>query len=346
MNALVGHKAAKAAIVLFVCSLYIVIGCLPYTSVEYFPNYVVRDATSDALIFERPGIAYMRSTPEWLSSPSEINEAVVDLLVRASTINQDGPARIFTVSQNSSSRNLTVGQSMTDLVIRLRRSPATPNGTPAFEVPGVFEVGAVVRITVSISDTRLEVSVDGQRRLSEPLSSSPFGFWSPDYRLALGNEMTFDRPWLGAIERAVVSVNGVSYDHLSDLSLGAFGRYYLPRDLYPARFAWQLPLVVDWVVNFVGFLPLGMLVAVMVSARGLALLSAGLLSAAVSAAVELTQMWLPWRFPGLSDVVLNLSGGALGALLLMMVTARYRFVTNSVVFRFLREGDRISPGAN
>ncbi len=76
--------------------------------------------------------------------------------------------------------------------------------------------------------------------------------------------------------------------------------------------------VFDVVANLLGYLPLGMLVALATLHAGRrwprALLQATMAGALVSYAMELTQQLLPQRVPSLMDWVLNAGGALLGAL--------------------------------
>lgn len=103
--------------------------------------------------------------------------------------------------------------------------------------------------------------------------------------------------------------------------------------LYPWS-GWRVPTVAPWsflyegwprywtwldlVLNFVGYLPLGSLVALRLvrdRPRALAVLAATASSAVLSCALESVQAFLPARIPSSSDFLANTAGGAAGAAL-------------------------------
>jgi hypothetical protein len=52
----------------------------------------------------------------------------------------------------------------------------------------------------------LRIEVDGKTCLRKTLPMAPLVDWNPNYLLAVGNELTTDRRWLGTIEQASVRV--------------------------------------------------------------------------------------------------------------------------------------------
>lgn len=335
-------STAKWGIIFLLSLMYVVVGCLPYTNVTNFPNGASAGATQQSLIFESPGIAYSRFVPPWARHPDKIDSLSIELAVTPYSLNQNGPARIVTLSRNASLRNLTLGQSGADLVVRIRTSSSSPNGTPSISIPSVFSANTLTRITLDVRNSKVQISINGRNRFTRELNYAPFLTWAPDYRFAVGNEMTFDRPWLGEVSTLRVVANGADYDYQTNESLVLSDRYYLPPDLYLKHDRVTFALVVDWLVNLFGFLPLGFLAAVGIRHWKFAVFSGVAVSLVVSATIEVSQLWLPWRFSGLRDISLNVIGGGLGAILLVVARNKAGGLGQSV-FRFRHEKDRISP---
>lgn len=123
---------------------------------------------------------------------------------------QDGPARIVTLSKDPLRRNFTLGQSKGAYVARLRTTRTSPNGTPAVET----DQHQVQQIPTHLVYTRdrsgkaaIYVSnhVGARRNVPGDLSN-----WDETFRLALGNELTGDRPWHGML--AVVAIYDISIE--------------------------------------------------------------------------------------------------------------------------------------
>ena len=58
-------------------------------------------------------------------------EFTVEAWLRTGRLNQDGPARIVTISSNSTNRNFTLGQEGNEFDVRFRTSDTSNNGLPS-----------------------------------------------------------------------------------------------------------------------------------------------------------------------------------------------------------------------
>ncbi|NIP92495.1 MAG: hypothetical protein GWO24_03100 [Akkermansiaceae bacterium] len=79
----------------------------------------------------------------------------------------------------------------------------------------------------------------------------------------------------------------------------------------------------DVVVNLLGFVPFGLLLAALlgrITTTGRAFTLSVVIGMALSFGIEFLQSWIPTRSSSLVDLVLNTTGTALGALLLLVFT--------------------------
>lgn len=307
----------KPIILACVILLYWFIGYYPVHPLPEFDNNADLKA-DEGLIFPAPGIAYTRRAPAWLVDAIDSASLEIMLEIQPATIEQTGPARILTISSNTGFRNLTIGQQGKDLVVRVRRSKDTYNGTPAFVVSDVFTDLGRHALSVAIMTGQLKVTIDDAYRLIAELPANAFDTWARDYRLAMGNEITFDRPWLGTIYRAIITVDGKAEDYLVPGAVEIPTSYYLrlqPDTARPIPFYHQyysLDVIKDWVINLFGFMPLGALIVILFPGSG-SIVRAVIICLGVSLVIEAMQMFLPWRHPGIEDLILNTLGGAVGA---------------------------------
>lgn len=270
------------------------------------------------LHFRSPGFAYTESAPTWLKKAIAIADFQLSLEVRASIPQQYGPARIFTLSANHSLRNITVGQHGSSLIIRVRTQRSTLNGTPEYWIEKVFSKPGWHRIEILISGSTLEIHAGDDSLLIDLVQDQPFEVWDSSYRLALGNEFSGRRPWLGEIRQAVVRVGDRSYDYLlpDALLIERTYRVAAAREFSFAPFVnrrFTNSNIMDWVVNFVGFIPFGWLLG-MLRRPGSGILMATLLAATLSASFEASQLlFLAGRFPAIEDLIMNTLGGFAGA---------------------------------
>lgn len=270
---------------------------------------------SGSVQFSSTGMARSSDPPAWLSAAAQLDDLTVHLRVHSSSSSQIGPARIFTISQDQYRRNLTVAQEQSNLIVRLRTQDTSLDGEPHYTVSEVFSEPAWRLIDISIKDNSLEISVDGNVVVTDNLPSNPLKNWDSGYRLALGNELTWDRPWIGQISQATVSVNGHEIDYLKPGRLEYPSHYWAWRDQGIDNLLETLSCPVDArdvAFNFICFVPLGFLLTALRGKRGSILFSA-VFWGTICLIVELAQIGFDGRIPSPLDWILNISGAILGA---------------------------------
>lgn len=293
--------------------LYLVATTTPGGSaLRWMLNDVERGA--EAATFAGPGLLRSTDSPVWIDRAIAAGRIGVELDVVPGESEQSGPARIFTVSADPWQRNFTIGQEAGDLIVRVRRQPGAPNGTPPFVVPDVFARGRPLRLDVALDEAGVRIAVDGRSRLCIGWrGAQPFPLWDPAYPIALGNELTWDRPWLGTVSSARLTVARESVDLLAPGVLDApfAGPSVLP-------FAWFSTSPSDLVLNFLLMVPMGFLTAR--ALRNPSVLGALAIWAPLVVLAESVQVFTPGRFPSVSDLLLNLAGIVAGS----VVALRWR----------------------
>ncbi|MGH7549444.1 MAG: hypothetical protein ACREK3_01670, partial [Gemmatimonadota bacterium] len=211
--------------------------------------------------FRGTGIALGNGSPPWLDSAMKSQKVELSLTVRSLSPEQFGPARIFTLSRNPFERNLTIAQEGADLILRLRTPWTDANGTiggrPVAGVQDLFLTSDWVDLQVSIEPHRLEITVGDQPVVEKALPPRPLGTWDSSHRLALGNELTYDRPWLGEIRRAVVRVGDHAIDH-ADASRLEFPPTFVITKPFPKLVPLRDLNRVDAIQNLAFYFPLGL----------------------------------------------------------------------------------------
>ncbi len=313
------RRSKKLLITALVLLPYAVFGLAPQGLLDVPEVYPNQAKTDETLEFPGPGIVMVPVGSKWIETAIESGEFAVDLRVRPASRDIDGPARILTISQDPSTRNLTIAQNKDDLIVRLRRPGSDRNGRPDLLIHDVFSPEKWVDVALTLEDSTFSVAVDGQPA-KEIAVTGGLGDWSPLHRVALGNEVTMDRPWLGSIERAGLRTGAVSLDLLDPAVQES--PFWVVRDPSGA-----FGSTLDLAINYLGFIPLGLLAALwfpslrwpmaVAIVGGIALVSLG---------IETAQLRLPSRSPSLLDLEMNVAGGATGVIL-ALVLARWRRVT-------------------
>lgn len=317
-------RLAASALVL---AIYALAG-LSVIHVEGIPRWVRNGAvraSPDRLDFRTAGMARSEGPPAWLAAVIADSTLDLEVDIRSHRPLQFGPARILTVSRGTSLRNLTLGQEGSDLIIRLRTPATNLNGSPSYTIPGIFKDDGWHVLEMSVEPGELLAVLDGRVVLRERLPRRSLQNWDPSHRVVLGNELGGQRPWLGEIRRAAIRVRGETIDYVEPGLLSVPHSYWAlgpaPQEGAPPATggggggseARGLHALRDEALNFFGFIPLGLFLVLVW--RRLSVAWVTLLCAAVSAATEISQWFLPARDPQFIDLALNVLGGALGGAL-------------------------------
>lgn len=128
----------------------------------------------------------------------------VEAWVKPANDRQKGPARIVSLSANSSQRNITLGQDEKKYEVRLRTTATSANGIPAAATPNNTVKTALSHIVYTRdANGTARVFVNGRQQAKKRVGGK-LRSWSNNFRLVLANEMTGDRPWLGEFHLVAV----------------------------------------------------------------------------------------------------------------------------------------------
>lgn len=131
-------------------------------------------------------------------------EITVEAWVAPANTTQDGPARIVTISQDISQRNVTLGQGLwghqpSDLYLaRLRSTTTSGNGEPHLNAaPGSLTPALTHVVYTRDSAGQARLFINGEEQASRAVGGD-LSNWHAGYRLALANEFSMNRAWLGS----------------------------------------------------------------------------------------------------------------------------------------------------
>ena len=124
-------------------------------------------------------------------------EVTVEVWIRPAKIDQSGPARIVTISQDPNGRNITLGQDGDKYDVRLRTTDTNANGIPSLSSPpGSLTTDLTHVVYTHDRSGRTRIYINGEQVAEAEIGGS-LSNWDGSYRLALANEFSGDRPWLG-----------------------------------------------------------------------------------------------------------------------------------------------------
>jgi hypothetical protein len=144
------------------------------------------------------------------------NALTVEAWLRAANDSQDGPARIITISNDTDSRSLLLGQEATVWEARVRRE-GNRDARPWFNSadPSVT-AGTLQHVVLTRTPSgQQQLWVDGAPS-GEPVSApEPIGDWDPAHRLYVANERTDDRQWAGELHSIALFDRALSADEIA-----------------------------------------------------------------------------------------------------------------------------------
>ena len=129
--------------------------------------------------------------------------------IKPANANQDGPARIVSLSQDTSNRNFTLGQGAwgerpTDVFnMRLRTSKTDNNGEPSLTSERGLSLGEPTHLAYS-HDASGNGTLYVNAQNVGTTNSGTIARWDSSYSLLLANENDGQRPWLGTIYEVAI----------------------------------------------------------------------------------------------------------------------------------------------
>jgi mono/diheme cytochrome c family protein len=158
-------------------------------------NALVRDAktfVSSSVVMASDGPA-TKVIQAWRKT----NALTIEVWMKPLDLKQSGPARIVSLSGDTSQRNLTLGQDKGRLDVRLRTSATDNNGQPSTAGPENSMSTKLTHVVFTrTSSSEVGLYQDGKKIVSSNVAGD-FTNWSDEFRLSIANEITGDRPWLG-----------------------------------------------------------------------------------------------------------------------------------------------------
>jgi len=153
------------------------------------------------------------------------NALTVEAWIRPASTRQEGPARMVTLSRDSGARNFTLGQDKDIAVMRLRTTRTSTNGIPSLDGPSGSLKDKLTHV-VYTRDRRgqARLVVDG-KEVAKTNVAGELTNWDRSYHLALANELSGDRPWLGTFHLVAIYDRALSQDQIEqNLRAGADAR--------------------------------------------------------------------------------------------------------------------------
>lgn len=134
----------------------------------------------------------------------------IEAWIRPANLKQKGPARILTLSASSTKRNFTLGQDSDRYEIRLRTKQTSDNGIPSTLSPKKAVTKKLAHIVYTRARSgRTLIYING-KQVSQGHVTNHLDNWNRQFRLALGDELSGGRPWLGTYNLVAIYARDLS----------------------------------------------------------------------------------------------------------------------------------------
>ncbi len=168
------------------------------------PSSHVRWSKGTLVVESSSSVASAQPATKIIDAVKKSNAISVEAWLKPANTSQSGPARIVSISSDTSNRNLTLGQDKDFYDVRLRSTGSGNNGLPSTSSP---KKSSQIKLTHVVftrdASGKAIVYVDGRQVANKSVKGN-FGNWDKRHRLFLANEATKDRPWRGELHLVAI----------------------------------------------------------------------------------------------------------------------------------------------
>jgi mono/diheme cytochrome c family protein len=175
--------------------------------------------------------ATTQSSRKLFDQITSTGEYSIEAWVIPANVSQED-ARIVSYSGSTQVRNLTLDQNLYNYSHYLRSASTDGNGLPAFNTADADErlQANLQHVVISFDPINgRRFYVDGELTAdTDPVAPGHLNEWDPSFALVLGNEVSSDRPWSGAIRFLAIHNRALTPEAVaSNFAAGVGETYYL-----------------------------------------------------------------------------------------------------------------------
>lgn len=168
-------------------------------SLKVADQKTVTFADGRILLKGTPRIESIEPPKAMVQAIKDSGEVTIEAWVEAVRRDQAGPARILSLSSDSSNRNFTLGQDGDRFDFRLRTSKTGVNGIPSLASPAGSLQTALQHVVYTHSrNGQSRFYVDGNQ-VADRVIKGGLSNWDETFRLRMGDEKGGGRPWIGSV---------------------------------------------------------------------------------------------------------------------------------------------------
>ena len=153
------------------------------------------------------------------------NACTLEVWLKPANDQQQGPARILSLSSDTSHRNFTLGQEGRGYDVRLRTTATSGNGIPSLASPDRTVQPQLTHVVFTRDAAgRAQFYLNAKPQASQQIKGN-FSGWDQSFPLSLANEATGDRPWQGELHLVAVYSRALTKEEVArNYHAGAKGK--------------------------------------------------------------------------------------------------------------------------
>lgn len=182
--------------------------------------------TAGGLQILKPTIMASEKAPRQLiEAVRASSEITIEAWIQAKDTKQAGPARLITLSKNSNERNFTLGQDGDKIDVRLRTNKTSTNGLPSVATRGSSFTTKLTHVVYTRQKNGTTRIYQNGQLVVEKKVAGDFSNWDQSLNLALVDEHSGGRPWLGTLHLVAIYDRALSVKEVTkNLTAGAAGK--------------------------------------------------------------------------------------------------------------------------
>ncbi len=161
------------------------------------------------------GISSAEPARKVTAAVKQSGELTIEAWIKPSEARQSGPARIVSLSSDTSQRNVTLGQDGSKFDVRLRTTKTSTNGIPSVATLDDAVKMELTHLVYCRDKTGVVRMFQNGKQVATQQVDGDLSNWSDDFRLLLANELTGDRPWRGELHLVGIYGRALSLDEVT-----------------------------------------------------------------------------------------------------------------------------------
>lgn len=186
-------------------------------------------------IVENTIICCKENPTRLINALSATNEITLEAWVKQEKVGQSGPARLLTLSADNSRRAITLAhegnKAYYNYVSRVNTSQTDINGAPEIKTSQNFISSSLHHVVYTRNNLgRENIYINGMM-LASGNREGDFSSWESDYKFALANEISGERPWNGIFYLVAVYNRALSSEEVNQNYDSGFGQIRFTNEL-------------------------------------------------------------------------------------------------------------------